>query len=327
MPITGQTLESNNDQTLNAARGIGHVPVLYREALEALSIIPGGIYLDGTVGAGGHAAGILEQSAPNGQLLGLDRDPEAIELASRRLAGFGERVSLVNSSYHKMKSVAHELSMDKFDGILLDLGFSSIQIGNPYRGFSFQEDGPLDMRYNPDDFTTADDLVNNMPEEELADLIYRYGEESNSRRIARAIVAARPIHTTGKLEEIVSGATKRSRGSRKVHPATQTFQALRIAVNRELELLAEALPQAVELLKPGGRLAVISFHSLEDRIVKRFIKKEATDCICPPELPICKCNHKATLKNHTPKPIRPTGDEVQRNQKSRSARLRVAIKY
>jgi 16S rRNA (cytosine1402-N4)-methyltransferase len=219
------------------------------------------------------------------------------------------------------------MSMDTFDGILLDLGFSSMQIENPDRGFSFQQDGPLDMRYNPDDLETASDIVNGMPEGELADLIFRYGEESDSRRIARAIVSARPIYTTKKLEQVISGAIKRYKKSRKLHPATQTFQALRISVNRELDILTDALPQAVELLKPGGRLAIISFHSLEDRIVKRFFKREATDCICPPELPICNCNHKATLNILTHKPIRPTGDEVQRNQKSRSARLRVAIKY
>jgi 16S rRNA (cytosine1402-N4)-methyltransferase len=223
-----------------------------------------------------------------------------------------------------MGEVASDRGFMPVDGILMDLGISSRQLGDPERGFSFQADGPLDMRLDPTAEMTAAELVNELPQEELADIIYRYGEERDSRRIARALVAARPIRSTKALASVVSSAVRnRERG---IHPATRTFQALRIAVNRELEALATALPQAVGLLRPGGRLAVIAFHSLEDRIVKQFFQRESRDCLCPPEIPVCVCGHRATLEVITRKPIRPTAAEVERNPRCRSARLRIAEK-
>jgi 16S rRNA (cytosine1402-N4)-methyltransferase len=231
---------------------------------------------------------------------------------------------LVHSSFINMGEVALDRGFVTVDGILMDLGISSRQLGDPERGFSFQADGPLDMRLDPTAEMTAAELVNELPQDELADIIYRYGEDRDSRRIARAVVAARPIRSTMALASVVSGAVRnRERG---IHPATRTFQALRIAVNRELEALATSLPQAVRLLRPGGRLAVIAFHSLEDRIVKQFFQRESRDCLCPPEIPACVCGHRATLEVITRKPIRPTAAEVERNPRSRSARLRIAEK-
>jgi len=300
----------------------GHVSVLYQPVLEYLNVRPGGVYLDGTLGAGGHAAGVLQQSAPNGRLLGLDQDPDAISFARERLAPFGERVSLIHASFVQMGELVPRLGWDPLDGILLDLGFSSRQLDDPDRGFSFLRVGPLDMRMDPTANLTAAELVNEWPQADLADILFQYGEERDSRRIARAIVAARPIETTAQLAAVVSGAVRGKGGG--IHPATRTFQALRIAVNRELEVLEQVLPQAVSLLRPGGRLAIISFHSLEDRIVKQFYRRESQDCLCPPEIPVCVCQHRATLKNITRKPIRPTPAEIAANPRSRSARLRVA---
>jgi 16S rRNA (cytosine1402-N4)-methyltransferase len=292
--------------------------------LENLAIRPGGVYLDGTVGMGGHAAAILKACSPDGRLLAMDRDPSALCIAAQRLIPYGERVTLVHGSFAQMGEVAARQGFDRFDGILLDLGVSSRQLGDAERGFSFQHDGPLDMRLDPTEGVTAAMLVNELSQEELAELIYRYGEERESRRIARALVAARPILTTAELASVVSRIV-RSRGGG-IHPATRTFQALRIAVNEELEALATVLPAAVALLRPGGRLAVIAFHSLEDRIVKQFLQRESRDCLCPPEMPVCGCGHRATMEVITRKPIRPTATEVDANPRSRSARLRVAAK-
>ncbi|RLC66005.1 MAG: 16S rRNA (cytosine(1402)-N(4))-methyltransferase, partial [Chloroflexi bacterium] len=242
-----------------------HVPVLFQEVLEGLRVRPGGRYVDATVGGGGHAAGILAASAPDGRLLGLDRDPAALEVAAERLAPYGERATLVHASFGRVAEAARSRSFVPADGVVFDLGLSSLQLADPSRGFAFMEDGPLDMRFDPtEERRTAVALVNELAEEELAELLYRYGEERRARSIAEAIVAARPIHTTGELASVVEGVVKR-RG--RIHPATRTFQALRIAVNDELAELEAALPQAVEILAPGGRLAVISFHSLEDRLV------------------------------------------------------------
>lgn len=301
-----------------------HHPVLYQEILEALQPRAGRRYLDGTVGAGGHAAGILAASAPSGQLLGLDVDPQALELAGQRLAEFGQRASLVRASYAQLSQVLAAQRWEAVDGVLLDLGASSMQFDQASRGFSFMKAGPLDMRFDPDGLTTAADLVNELPEAELADLIHRYGEERRARRIARAIVAARPLHTTTELAELVARALRARRGG--IHPATRTFQALRIAVNAELDNLEAALPQAVDALKAGGRLAVIAFHSLEDRIVKHYFRQESQDCICPPEQPVCTCGHVATLKEINRKPIRPGAEEEAANPRARSARLRIAEK-
>lgn len=300
---------------------VEHVPVLADEVVNGLQVVPGGRYIDATLGAGGHATRILEASSPEGTLLGLDADPQAVAFAREALWEFGDRVTLVVSNFRYMGRVAAAHAFHAVDGVLLDLGLSSRQLADAGRGFSFSVDGPLDMRMNVDQDGTAADLVNRLPEDELADLIYRYGEERLSRRIARAIVAARPIRTTRQLADVVAGVV----GFReKIHPATRTFQALRIAVNDELQALADALPQARDLLRSGGRLAIISFHSLEDRLVKDFFRDEARDCMCPPELPICMCDHRATLAVITRKPVRPREEEVARNPRSRSARLRVA---
>ncbi len=278
--------------------------------------------MDGTVGAGGHAWGILQASNPDGQLLGLDVDPQALAMAGEKLAEFGERAHLARASYTTLRKQLAAIKWQSVDGVLLDLGLSSMQLDSPERGFSFQTEAPLDMRFDPNGKTTAADLVNQLDEVELADLVYRYGEEHRSRQVARAIVHARPFATTTQLANVIAKVT--GGGKSGIHPATRTFQALRIAVNGELDALEEVLPQIVEVLKPGGRLAVISFHSLEDRIVKQFMRKESRDCICPPRQPVCTCGHKATLRELTKKPIRPQEDEIRSNARSRSARLRVA---
>jgi 16S rRNA (cytosine1402-N4)-methyltransferase len=299
-----------------------HKAVLLQEVIEALRPQPGGIYIDGTVGAGGHATAILQASSPDGQLFGLDQDPGALEMAKNRLSQFGQRVHLFHANFDRLTELAQAHRIPKADGILLDLGISSMQVDQAERGFSFQVDGPLDMRMNPTVEPTVADLVNRLPEDELANLIYRYGEERQSRRIARAIVKARPIRRTVELGQVVAKAVGYSRQS-KIHPATRTFQALRIAVNDELGALERALPQAIAWLKPGGRLAVISFHSLEDRIVKQYFKQEAQDCLCPPGQPVCTCRHKATINIITKKPITPSLAEIDENSRARSAKLRV----
>lgn len=304
-----------------------HVPVLYHEVLNGLRPRPEGRYIDGTLGAGGHAAGILAAAVPNGQLLGLDLDPVALGVAAERLKEFGDRVKLNQASYRTMAEQAARLGWAAVDGILLDLGLSSLQMDTAERGFAFRTDGPLDMRFSPANPLTAADLVNGAPESELADLIFEYGEERAARRIARAIVAARPINGTRQLADLVATVVGGERGGKRGDPhrdpATRTFQALRIAVNGELDTVAAALPIALGLLKPGGRLAVISFHSLEDRRVKTFFHREARDCICPPEQLVCICGHQATVKEISRKPISPGADEVQANPRSRSAKLRV----
>ncbi len=301
-----------------------HQPVLYQEVLSALQPRAGGRYVDGTLGAGGHAEGLLMGSAPDGLLLGLDVDPQALTIAAERLARFGERVHLRRASYTTLRAQLAALGWDAVDGIVLDLGLSSIQLDTPTRGFSFREDAPLDMRFDPDQPLTAADLVNTLDEAALADILWRYGEERRARRVARAIVRHRPITTTRQLADVVAAAT--TSGKRGMHPATRTFQALRIAVNRELANVEAVLPQAVEALAPRGRLAVIAFHSLEDRIVKHFLRQLSDECTCPPEMPHCDCREKAQLRLVKPFPMRPTAEEIARNPRARSARLRVAEK-
>jgi 16S rRNA (cytosine1402-N4)-methyltransferase len=301
-----------------------HIPVLLQEVVNALQPKADGVYIDATIGAGGHAAAILSASAPDGQLFGLDQDENALEIARRQLAEFGDRVHLLHSNFSQLEQVASRHGIPPADGLLLDLGVSSMQLDQPERGFSFQLDGPLDMRMDPQTGQSAADLVNSLPEEALADLIYQYGEEPHSRRIARAIVRARPIERTLELAQIVVKAIPAKRqGKKKIHPATQTFQALRVAVNDELGALEQALSQAIRLLKPKGRLATISFNSLEDRIIKQFFRQESQDCICPPEQIICSCRHKATINIITKKPITPSLAEVDANPRARSAKLRV----
>lgn len=298
-----------------------HVPVLYQEVLTGLRPAPGGKYIDATVGAGGHAAGLLAASAPNGQLLGVDRDPAALSAAGVTLAPFGGRVRLVQASYTQVTIAA--LGFGPVDGFLIDLGLSSLQLDDAQRGFAFQSDGPLDMRFDPGAELTAAEIVNTWPLEDLADIIYRYGEETRSRSIARAIGAARPLSTTGELAAVVARAVGGRRGQR-LHPATQTFQALRIAVNGELEALKAVLPSAVSVLKPGGRLAVISFHSLEDRLVKNFLREQARgrdDLTLPHPRPF-----QPVLELVTHKPLTPGPQEIMSNPRSRSAKLRIAQK-
>ena len=301
-----------------------HVPVLFDEVMDGLRPIAGGRYIDGTLGAGGHAAGILERAAPDGRLLGFDRDPEAVAFATRRLAPFDDRAVLVAGSFGDMADVAPGLGFDAVDGILLDLGLSSRQLADSERGFSFLQEGPLDMRFDARTGETAADLVNNLSAEELADIFFRYGEEQQSRRIARLVVAHRPIETTTALASLIAGNFRRTPSGR--HPATKVFQALRIAVNGELAEIERGLRAAVALLRPGGRLAVISFHSLEDRLVKQFIREASRDCVCPPEQPVCTCGAQPALRRVTRKAVQATEAEIAANPRSRSARLRVAEK-
>lgn len=302
-----------------------HVPVLLDAVLTYLAPRPGGVYIDATVGGGGHAEAILEASAPDGRLLGIDADPDALGRSHRRLHRFGHRVVLVQGNFDHLAAIAKRHGFVPADGILMDLGVSSDQLENAARGFSFAKEGPLDMRMDPSLPHTAADLVNTLAEDELARLIRTYGEEPHARRIARAIVAARPIRTTTQLADLIAQVVPRRRGQR-LHPATRTFLALRIAVNDELGALERALPQALEILRPGGRLVVIAFHSLEDRIVKQFFQREARDCICPPRQPICTCGHKARVRVLTRKPVTPSPEEIAQNPRSRSARLRAVEK-
>ncbi len=308
-----------------------HVPVLLHEAMDGLALRPDAWVIDGTLGAGGHSEAILEAIGPSGRLLGLDRDKEAIARAGQRLARFGERVTLRHGSFGELGDIAHELGFVGVQGVLLDLGISSDQLDAADRGFSFQVEGPLDMRMDPSYPLTADKIVNEWSQDQIADLIYRYADEPRSRRIARAIVAARPLRTTTQLAEVVARVLGGRKGQR-IHPATQVFQALRIAVNDELGALEAALPQIVALLAPGGRVAIIAFHSIEDRTVKQFFQREARDCICD-TLPgyvgsrmsqPCRCGHRATLKIVTRRPIQPGEAEIARNLRSRSAKLRIA---
>ena len=301
-----------------------HRPVLYQEIIHALSPQRGGHYVDATLGAGGHAWGILQASAPDGLLLGMDVDPQALELAGKNLSVFGSRAILVRASYTSLANQLAALGWQYVEGIVLDLGVSSMQLDTPQRGFSFQADAPLDMRFDPQNPVRAADLVNELSESELADMLSRYGEEHKARQVAKAIVAARPLETTSQLASVVATAT--SSGRPGMHPATRTFQALRIAVNHELDTLQEFLPQAVAALAPGGRLAVISFHSLEDRIVKQYFRRESQDCLCPPRQPVCTCGHRAVINILNKQVIRPTDTEIKENSRSRSARLRVVEK-
>jgi 16S rRNA (cytosine1402-N4)-methyltransferase len=322
-----------------------HIPVLPAETLDLLNIRAGGTYIDGTLGGGGHTAAMLERGA--GRVLGIDQDPAALEAAAQQLAAYGDRLILAHGNFRRLEEIAREHGITEVDGVLLDIGVSSHQLDTAERGFSFMHDAPLDMRMNPTTGPTAADLVNELPEEELADIIYRYGEERASRRIARRVVEQRrhaPLHTTAELADLVARALGRRRDER-IHPATRTFQALRIAVNDELGALEEALPVATEILQPGGRLAVITFHSLEDRIVKEFMRRESAVCLLPPRLFAEQCPHLVAhesgprpciyigsrdcdyaprLSGVTQKPVVASEAEINANPRSRSAKLRVA---
>lgn len=300
-----------------------HIPVLFDEVLMLLQPQPNGRYIDGTVGAGGHTAGLLQKSAPSGRVLVFDKDAEAIAFAQKQLKSFGDRVTYVHASYAEMGSLAPAHDFAQVDGILLDLGLSSRQLDDAQRGFSFMKEGPLDMRFDTSQGETAADLINNLEEAALADIFWRYGEEKSSRKIARMIVAERPFTTTTQLaEKIAETVRRRSR----IHPATQTFQALRIAVNRELETVETGVMAALELLRLNGRLAVISFHSLEDRFVKQTFRRLSQDCICPPDQPVCTCGGVAKFRLITRKAVQASAKEIAQNSRSRSARLRVIEK-
>lgn len=306
-----------------------HIPVLYQETIDYLQPQPAGRYIDGTVGAGGHAKGILQASAPDGKILAFDRDREAIIYARHQLPEAGQRITFVHAGYSRMAELAPDYGFDKANGILLDLGLSSGQLANASRGFSFVHDGPLDMRFDTTSGPTAADLVNELDVSDLATIFKRYGEVRHSQRLAEVVARNRPLHTTKQLADLISresskfGTRRRGRGSR-IHPATQVFQALRIAVNEELAELEQGLDAAVKLLEVGGRLVVISFHSLEDRIVKHFIRDMSRECICPPGQPVCTCNYQPVLRPVRRRVVRPTESEITSNPRSRSAKLRVA---
>jgi 16S rRNA (cytosine1402-N4)-methyltransferase len=305
-----------------------HTPVLLPETLETLQPGPGARYVDATLGGGGHAEKLLELSSPDGAVLGIDADPLAVTAARRRLARYGDRVTVVQSYFDTLAEIVRGAEFGPVDGVLFDLGVSSPQLDSAERGFSFQYDAPLDMRFGPGPEQTAADLVNSLPESELERIFRAYGEERYARRVAQRIVrerVRRPLRTTAELAELVTRAKPRSRQER-IHPATRVFQALRIAVNQELERLERALPQALDVLRDSGRLAVISFHSLEDRIVKQFMRRETRGCVCPPDIPSCICGHEASLRILTPKPVRASDAEVALNPRARSAKLRAAQK-
>jgi 16S rRNA (cytosine1402-N4)-methyltransferase len=299
-----------------------HVPVLLDEVIAGLQARRGGYFVDCTVGLGGHAAEILEIILPSGKLLGIDADPEAIKISQDKLSDYGEAVTLVNDNFVNLEAIYRRYHFHPVDGILFDLGVSSLQLDTAERGFSFHLDAPLNMRFDSEQGLTASDIVNSFSEQELAKLIEKYGEERHSRRIARYIVKNRPIATTVELARLVEQALGGKRA--RIHPATRTFMALRIAVNNELQNLELALKQTIDLLRPGGRLTVISYHSLEDRIVKQFMRDAASSCLCPPGTAICHCGHTPTLKLISRKVIKPTSLEIESNPRSRSAKLRIA---
>ncbi len=302
--------------------GFSHVSVLVHETVQYLRVQMGGGYIDCTVGEGGHASAILRAAAPGGRLLGIDLDPQALERAQRRLHQFKSSFTLVKGSYAQLEELAPNLGFSQPDGIMLDLGLSSLQLEAPGRGFSFRRDEPLDMRYDPEADLTAADIVNGYPVDRLASIISRYGEDRRARAIARAIARRRPLNGTLELAGLVAEVAGGRRG--RIHPATRTFQSLRIAVNGELDNLRAGLQQAIKLLRPGGILAVISYHSLEDRIVKETLALEGRGCVCPPRVPICACGHTPSLRVLTRRPVTPSTEEVKANPRSRSARMRVA---
>ena len=314
---------------VNAVQQQDHKPVLLDEVIKYLRCTPGKSFVDGTVGGGGHARAILKNTAPDGWLIGIDWDENALAKAHSNLEPYEERLVLVRDNFARVGSILSQLNIQAVDGILLDLGLSSFHVDTAERGFSFSLPGPLDMRMDTREKTTAAHLVNTLGEEELANLIYRFGEERWSRRIARNIVKARaeaPIASTEHLAELVRHAIPAGKRSRQRHPATRTFQALRLAVNRELDHLQSFLQGALDLLRPGGRLAIISFHSLEDRMVKHTFSNWARSCRCPADLPVCSCTGRPLVRSVNKKPVVPGAEEIKTNPRSRSSRLRVAEK-
>jgi 16S rRNA (cytosine1402-N4)-methyltransferase len=305
-----------------------HKPVMFAECMDALNIKPDGIYVDGTAGGGGHSAGIASRLTA-GRLIAIDQDEAAVRAASRRLEPFGEHAVVVRNNFRRVADVCAELGIERIDGILLDLGVSSYQLDTPERGFSYMTDAPLDMRMDDRGGRTAYDVVNTYSEADLRRILFSYGEERFAGRIAARIVAARaehPIETTGELSGIIKAAIPAAARDGGHHPAKRSFQAIRIEVNGELDVIRPALEAAVNLLNPGGRMAVITFHSLEDRIVKETFAEMARGCICPPDLPVCVCGRKPLVRPVSRKPILPTAEELNDNPRARSAKLRVAEK-
>lgn len=306
-----------------------HVSVLLPECIEGLSIKPDGIYVDGTLGGGGHASAVCERLSEKGTLIGIDRDSDALAAAEERLSGYGCRKIFVKSNYSDIKEVLEDNGIDAIDGALLDLGVSSFQLDNAERGFSYMNDAPLDMRMNREDALTAKDVVNEYSKGDLTRIISTHGEERWASRIASFIVEARkekPVETTGELTEIIKAAVPASARRTGPHPAKRTFQAIRIEVNDELGQLEKAVEDFCDVLAPGGRLCVISFHSLEDRIVKDIIARRANPCTCPPDIPVCVCGKVADIKKVTRKPVLPTAEEQEENPRARSAKLRICEK-
>ena len=303
-----------------------HVSVLLNETIEGLNIRPDGIYVDGTMGGAGHGSEICRRLSGKGRYIGIDQDADAIQAATERLKEFESRVTIVRSNYERFPEILAELEIPKVDGVLLDLGVSSYQLDTPERGFSYREDAPLDMRMDQRESLTAADIVNGYSEKELARLIYDYGEDPAARSIARHIVKHRekkPITTTLELADIVRESVPPKVRMTGGHPAKRTFQAIRIACNRELEVLENTLGSMIEALTPGGRIAVITFHSLEDRIVKNAFKTAENPCICPPDFPVCVCGRKSKGRVVTRKPILPSEEELAVNSRSSSAKLRI----
>jgi 16S rRNA (cytosine1402-N4)-methyltransferase len=318
---------SLSSDSIQPTQASGHIPVMLEQVLAFLQPCLGGDILDGTLGGGGHAAALLEAGRGKGRLLGLDRDPHALLVARQRLAPFVGQYITLHTNFSQAAAVLREVGWAGVDGLLLDLGFSSLQVEDGGRGFSFLRPGPLDMRMDPSGGQSAADIVNASSEEELYRILREYGEERAARVIARAILQERiqgPITTTTALVKIIERSVRRpARHQRhRVHAATQTFQALRIAVNQELQHLAVFLQEGYTLLRPGGRMVVLSYHSLEDRLVKTAFRRWASACICPPQLQICACDWKPQVQVLTPKPLTPTGQEVMENTRARSARLR-----
>lgn len=305
-----------------------HIPVLLNETIEGLQINPDGIYVDGTVGGGGHSAEICKRLG-SGRLIAVDQDTEALEAAREHLAPWAGKVSFHHANFERLPQVLDEEGVERVDGILLDIGVSSHQLDEGERGFSYHADAPLDMRMNQDNPTTAADIVNGYSAEELTRIFYEYGEERWAKRIAEFIVTERakePIETTGRLTEVIKMAVPKAVRMQDKHPSRRVFQALRIEVNRELDVLKNVLNAGVERLKPGGRFCIITFHSLEDRIVKNAFRDMARGCICPPEFPVCVCGHKAVIRLVNRKPIEASKQELARNPRARSAKLRIAEK-
>ena len=306
-----------------------HTSVLFEECMEGLAIRPDGIYVDGTLGGGGHSEGICSRLGEKGLLIGIDRDRDALNAAEKRLKSYTCRKVFVQSNYSDIKTVLSELEIDCIDGALLDLGVSSFQLDNPERGFSYMQEAPIDMRMSQDDDFTAYDVVNTYGADELKNIIFKYGEERWASRIADFIVKARkdkPIETTSQLVDIIKAAIPASARRDGPHPAKRTFQAIRIEVNDELGQLEKAVDEFCDVLAPEGRLCIITFHSLEDRIVKDVINKRINPCTCPKEFPVCVCGKTGDIKKRSNKPISPTAAEIERNPRARSAKLRVAEK-